>query len=903
MSSALEYVILSHDADEQGEKRRKLLLFHGALPSLEPAFYAQLVELEPMVDCEGKACPALALVDYDEERMLLVTLQPSRDREDSFTDHYVFIPADALVESAVQLERWLAFLPEVSHDINVTLPLLQPPEFTAIECETRADQLEQILDQLPADSFEHVLALLGAVMDKRTLLIPNYPADFSQRLALVSGIQALLPGKLAARMTFASHAPIKSEYVPQLAFVDTAIDDSPWVYDWQHPQLLGDAAAHPYIDVLRTLWQGDVPALAAEIQQLAGLCAPVEETSDLASGLERLAERYWLDRHVQTEDEVSTELMIRILEGASPPSQELRQRYIEKLLHNALQNRDAAAGRQVAQELEGDVELENSFAGVFDEMLENQPDAVYVFIRNRLLHLGLDEGWIARLQTAGRNSLEVAIQEGDAGTLAGWLELIAHEPLSYQLQDILREGILEAKTRAYDDGELGIHLILIAARRVPEIVDDLYNDEQLIDALETNVRKALQSASAESLERLIDEKAEYFLLALYHGIKVTDKQLVTAASVERLWTLYESEEKVDLPALYRAPELIRLLATQATHQMSDDALGILFDRIINCDDRQLIADAIQHFAERELLFPRLTNALESDRLPLDKVLSIMNIVSGIKSAAARDVIDTYFDLLDYYQWIPPTQRMMEALARMMAKHHEVQVSYRNLWKLFDSCHELQIEGAARVSISQLVLQYAEEEDLTVVVDGIARICRQIAWSDSLQETVNAWWRDYTQVCTLPHLQRLQRELDSQRHLEPQKHILKTALAMRRWLHSRDSAQFAEAINTTFTILEHITEAFDEAHFSEIDSRTIRREVDAASRGLSSEERHILANNLRNIAQRITQMAEKRSKPSLIRSDDSIDRQLTQGEASPHGSIDMMKWIAGYLDGAHPHTDD
>ena len=153
--------------------------------------------------------------------------------------------------------------------------------------------------------------------------------------------------------------------------------------------------------------------------------------------------------------------------------------------------------------------------------------------------------------------------------------------------------------------------------------------------------------------------------------------------------------------------------------MSDDALEILFNRIINCDDRQLIADAIQHFAERELLFPRLTNALESDRLPLDKVLSIMNIVSGIKSAAARDVIDTYFDLLDYYQWIPPTQRMMESLARMMAKHHEVQVSYRNLWKLFDSCHELQIEGAARVSISQLVLQYAEEEDLTVVVDGIA----------------------------------------------------------------------------------------------------------------------------------------------------------------------------------------
>ena len=51
------------------------------------------------------------------------------------------------------------------------------------------------------------------------------------------------------------------------------------------------------------------------------------------------------------------------------------------------------------------------------------------------------------------------------------------------------------------------------------------------------------------------------------------------------------------------------------------------------------------------------------------------------------------------------------------------------------------------------------------------------------------------------------------------------------------------------------------------------------------------------------MAEKRSKPSLIRSDDSIERQLQHGEANPQGSIDMMKWIAGYLDGAHPISED
>ncbi len=903
LSSALEFVILSQDVDEAGGTRRKLLLFHGALPSLEPDYYAQLVELAPMVNDRGEDGPALALVDYDGARKLLVALQPSRERRASFTGHYVFMPAHALAESALQLEEWLAMLPAVSPDINVTLPLLQPPDFTGLDSKARAEGLRRLLDQLPDDSFEHALVLLGAVIGEETLYLPNFPADFGRRLALIAGIQALLPGRLAARLTFASQGPIKSDYAPQLMFVDSPPEGAVRVFDWQNPQAISDAAGHAYVEMLRALWQGDVAALAGEIQSLAAYGLTIDPGTDLASGLQQLAERHWLDRQVQSGDEAPTDLLIGVLEGASPPVAALRRRYIERLLRNALHNRDAAAGRHVAEELERDADLENALASAFDDMLDDQPDAVYVFTRNRLRHLGLDDRWIARLQTAARSSLEVAIQEGDAGTLAGWLELIAHEPQSYQLQDILRDGILQAAARAYDDGELGIHLILIAARRVPAIVDDLYADKRLIDALESNVRVALQKPSAASIERLIDDKAEYFLLALYHGIKVSEEQLATAASVRRLWALYESEERVDLPAMYRAPAVIRLLATGASHQMTDDALEFLFSSIIDGDDRRLIADVVQHFAECELLFPRLGTALESDSMPLDKVLSIMNTVSGIKSADARAVIETFFDLLDYYQWTPQTQHLMEALARMMSKHGEVQASYRNLWKLFDRCHELQLEGAARVSINQLMRQYFEEEDLTVVVEGLARICPQISWSKGLQDTVNGWWRDYAQTCTLPQLQRLQRELDGQRHLEAQKQILKTALAMRRWLHNRDPAQFAEAINTTFSILEHITEAFDEAHLAEIDSRTIRREVDAASSGLSSEERHILANNLRNIAQRITQMAEKRSKPSLIRSDDSIDRQLTQGEASPHGSIDMMKWIAGYLDGAHPHSED
>ena len=903
MASALEYVILGHDHDEQGSKSRKLLMFNGALPSLDPKFYLQLVDLEPMPAGDGGAGPALVLLDHDRDRMLLATIQPATGDPQTFTDHYVFIPADALAESALQLERWLAFLPEVSQDINRTLPLLQPPDFNSIEIETRAANLQRILDELPADGFDHVLTLLGALMHERRLVIAQYPSDFQERLALVSGIQALIPGQLAARMTFASHAPAYSQHPPQLTFDDEDDRASVWIYDWTAPTIIADVLGHPYIEALRALWQGDAAALAAEIQPLARL-AVASEAGPLGQELARVADRFWLDRQVQApEDDVSTEAIIRILDGARPPSDKMRRQYIRKLLQNALSERDSAAGARVAEELENDAELESALSDIFDEMLEDQPDSVYVFIRNRLMHLGIDEQWIPRLQTAARNSLEVAIEEGDVGTLAGWLELIAHEPQAYLLHDILQEAILLAKQRAYGDGELGIHLILVAARRVPEIVDALYEDEQLIDALDAGVRIALQNPTADALERLIDERAEYFLLALYHGVKVTDEVLVTLATIKRLWSLYKSEQRVNLPAVYRPPAVTRLLATEASHQLTEEAVEYLFESIIAGDDRKLIADSAHHLANCELLFPRLSQALSRDTLPMDKVLSIMHAVSNIKSAPAHEVIDTYLTLLDYYQWEPQTQRLMEALSRLMAKHNDVRVSYRHLWRLFESCHTLESEGATRVSMTHLLLQYGEEEDLSRVVDGLSRICGQIGWSKPSGAAVNSWWRNYTHSLSLTQLQRLERELAPQRQLEAQKHILYSVLAMRRWLHSQDPVELAESINATFTILEHIAEAFDAEHIHEIDSHTIRRELDEVGRGLSSEQRHILANNLRNLAHRITQMAEKRSKPSLIRSDDSIERQLQHGEADPQGSIDMMKWIAGYLDGAHAESEE
>ena len=898
LAAALAYVILGA-ADEAAGTARSLLSFSGALPSLKPAFYADLAQLQPMPDADGALQPALALLHFDDERLLLIHCQPKRDAS-GLTEHHVFLPLDAAPQAAV-ISDWLRRLPPPPSDIDMTVMTMPLPAINPPSANMRGQSLDWLLSQFAADNLDSALSLLHLLMDGG-MRIANFPTDFSRRLSLVAGLQALLPGSLAARLSYATHAPLTCQRPLQLAFVDDDAADESDLLDWQARDSLEAAPSQPYLDLLRGFWDGDAAALAKEILRLDTLVARPD--ADLPDALDALVSRHELDRQVASGDgEVETQALLEAVDGGAPTYGETRRQYFLRLLHNALNERDAAAGRRVAEEMQRDAQLQSRLLGALDSALEDQPDAVYVFIRNRLRQLGIDAGWIARLDTAARSSLEVAIQDGDGGTLARWLEHIAHEPQAYALDSALREGILSARLRAYADGELGKRLILIAARRSPELVAVLLGDVALIGALDNQTRLALQSPTADNLQGLTDGGAEIWLLALRRGLDSAGEAQVTLELARRLWALADSGERVNLPADYQPQALVTRLMTADSPLLREEALDFLFGRLIAGDDGELIADCLQRLSERGMLFPRLTQTLERVSPPPAQAQAIMQTASALPDAPPNALIDAYFSLLDHYHWEPQAQRLMVALARLLAKHQDAKAPDRHLWKLYESCQALELEVGCRVAVVHLLREYGEAEEPPEVVQGLARVCRQTASSKTLQELVDAWWRDYAQSLALPQLQRLEREMASQRGLETQKQILKTALAMRRWLHSRSAEEFADAIDVAFTVVDQLVDAFDGEPPLEIDARAIRREVDALGGDLSSERRHILATNLRNLAQRITQMAEKRSKPSLIRSDDSIDRQLTRGEAQPHGSIDMMKWLAGYLDGAHAPDDD
>ena len=895
---AFEYLMAGYEQ----EGRLVALARSERFPVADVAQCREQLAIEPMALGDNSFAPALALVQFDADQALLGYAWSPDGQEAKPRYQYVLLPYAQFSQSPAELDRLLANLPLAVDQQADASAASATAEQTQADHAARENRFGAALSQLLRDDFDQALALAGWLLLKPRMQIRHFPLDFAQRLDLVAGLRGLLPGAAGGKLSFATKRIQTSLDSPQVVFSDSELAGYR-ALNWREPEIDAAILDHAYLQLLSAWWREDRASFADRIDSLKDLAAAVTESGTLDAALAAVADRYWLDQKVVTEQALETSAMLGVLSSAAPPSGALRQRYIRKLLENALRNRDAEAGKYVAEALQHDERLEAHVADLFDEMLASRPDTVYVFARNRLNQLGIADKWIQRLQDAARDSLEIAIEAGDVPTLISWLELIAHEPLAYQLQDILRAGVLASIERAHDNGELGIHLILIAARRLPDIADTLYDDETLLAALPSKISQALRDNSAAALEPLIDESAEYFLLALLHGIETCDEQFVTVASVQYLWALFASDKRVELPVIYRPPAMIRLLATQASHQLSNNALDLHLRQVLIRDDRELLAQAARHLASRDVLFPRLSALLEDDDFSLNRVLSILNVVSGVDNVAPRDAIDAYFGMLDFYDWEPETQPLMEALSRLLAKNQHLHVSYRHLWKCFESCSDLQQETAARATIAHIFQQFEDEKEFPLVIDGIARISRQASWSRGLLNNLYDWWRDHTHHCSLPQLQRYERELEAQRHLEPLKQILRTALAMHRWMPDRDPGSFAQAIKVACALVEHINEAFDHAHLTDIDPYTARRELALIRDALSVDERHILANNLRNFAHLITEMAENRSKRSLIRSDNSIDRQLNLGEANPQGSVDMMKWAAGYLDGAHFQSDE
>lgn len=864
--------------------------------------------LYPLPNADTRASQSIALtkldiddtVGDDEMRFILARSHFQGDDQTLPVYQYIFLTGATLQQLGGDLQPLLSFFEQPITPYKATHLLLDPLELPAPATWTLDKQvavLKTLLDDIMKGDMSLLLSILGAVLDDRGLVIRHFPADAAMRTSLVRGLRMLLPAIARPQLTFTLHTNHHTS-LPRLTFTSNN-DDIQGIrcFDWQQPTNNEKLLQASYPAHLLALWEDDMIKLVRHLHDLDLLAGPLMTGKTLSNGLQALVERHQHDLAVVRQDnKVSTNEMLGVLDSKTPPDGQLRIQYMEQLLRRALDERDEEAVSRITQEMDADDAVAEKLDAVLQAALETQPDAVYVLARTRLSD-GLDDVWLDRLHAAGRHSLEVAIDQGDPEILGRWLTLVAREPKRYDMGKIVSEGIIAARSRAYDSAELAQQMLTIAVKRQPDLLPSLLSDPHILATLPEQQVASLRDYDPQAIETLADDSREIFLLALHQAL--TEQQpCISPTAIRQLWALHIGQQTKIVAPQYRPIAIIEQIAQDDNAALLDGVLETLLSLMLADEAYDLFYEVATLLKARAALEDVLVAALEESGREIDDILLILTHLLTNKNITPQTAVDSYTTLLTNRNWNDNSQPLIEQLARVMSQYPDTQATSIALWNIVEMSEDLKNEQMLRVGVRRLLADLGDSVSEEQLIEKFLRLRAATHWNGQARTRVMLWWREYARTCTLAQLQKLDRGLAHQRGIEEMRSVIQTTIALRRVVGQRSLIEFAAALNTTYSTLQALADGFDPQGKQTItvDSLTIRGEIDAHSDELSSDERHVLAANLKELAQLITTMADNRSRP-ILRSDDTIERHLVTGIQHPQSAIDVMRWLSGYLDGA------
>jgi hypothetical protein len=593
------------------------------------------------------------------------------------------------------------------------------------------------------------------------------------------------------------------------------------------------------------------------------------------------------------------------LTSAEPPSGEVLNGALEQLLYHALETRDTDAARVVAGYMDADPSVDTALNHLLNEALKTQPDAVYVFLRTRLAD-GVDEHWLPRLRAAALCSLDVAINAADSATLSSWLKLIAREPASYQLNDLLNEGIRAARTRAHNSGDLGIELIGLAVKRAPDSLEELLSDPELVAALPDPLGPALREHDPAALEGLQEQGRDVYLVALTDAARAQVSGAFPPTAIQTIWEVYTSGQVLHLPERYRPEAILREWVEHGASWLSNESLELLLTLVLAAERDDLFYQLTHHLGKHEVLFPLLATVLHGSRRSVTNILGLIGQVVAAGDITQQQAVNTYIALLAVWEWQKDVLPLAEQLARMMQQSPALTVTSEVCWHLLNMATEAKNEMLARVATKRLQAYFEGLSEQTELIDQFLSLYQQAQWSPPVRQQIMEWWREFARRQPLATLQQLAKGLEGKRALEEARAAVRTVLSARKLLGKRSLGNFAADVGAAFALLQTLADSFDpppKQSSVNIDQEILRAELAARDEELSAQERKLLAKNLKELAQTIIAIAENRSKGSIMRRDDELDRQLMTGAEEPQSAIDTLKWLSGYLDGVQTRTED
>jgi hypothetical protein len=908
VDDALSYLIYGQPiVDGQARGGQEALALTADLSPDEVTMLRQRVPLVPLPVSGEITSQSVALVTRQSEAIVrdagneYVLARAYRRLQGSPIYQYVIVPGRVINRMGGDIQPLIQLiddpLPDYEQPGQITDPLSVPAPSTWTP-EKSAALLGTLMTNETPHNRRLLPGILAAALDKRGVLIRNFPMDWSKRLSLVRGLMTLLPTPARSHLTFITHTESLGVTLPRIVFSEAETTTERWLIDWSAPDVPDELLTQPYIAHLLGQWNGDVRNLVTSVQALDSLALNLMPGNTLDAGLEAVVTRHQQDLAVMQGQDMPAEEVITILSGEMPPTGDMRFKYVEHLLRQALHERDTDAAELVAQELDSDPALDERLWGVFEQVLEEQPDAVYVFVRTRLSE-GIDDRWLKRLRTAAEKSLQVAIESGDPQTLASWLTLISREPGRYELGTVLREGLLEARERAAGSPLLAQELLTLAVKRQPDTLETLLADSRIMDALPDTVREALVAPTPQAINALANDERELFLLALHLAFEAPAERqpLISPTAARALRAIHMNHNNATLPPQFRPLTLLKRMA-QSPDVLLPGTMETVLTHTLAASDDNLFFELAGLMADRDALAAGLVTILEQSERDTNTLLDTISSLVGNDALAPQQAVDTYVGLLSSMDWSEAAHPLAEQVARVLNQFPDTTAQPGVLWRIVELSGDLKSEQMLRVAAKRLLADMSDLASVEQLVEQVKRLHSATTWSQAGRSLLMGWWRDYARSQSLVQLQKLNRALEGMRSLEAYQAVIDTAIALRRVIGQRTLAQFADDISTAYTILQALAEGFDpdEKHTQAVDSATIRSEIRARAEELAPDERHVLATNLKELAQLMTSMSDRRLKPGMLRSDETIERQLVTGEQQPQSAIDVMRWLSGYLDG-------
>lgn len=902
MSVSLSRIIYGHlrAKEANGEALTVMALSEG-LSIQDGILWRGLTSLQPMPGKTAAETRALGLFAGPGDRFVFACAYSQDGNPQWPLYEYVLLGRDVLAALAGNLQPLIAlFRDPVEHNHN--LPSQIPPaeiaDPTPWTPQERRACVDALLDNDPAQ-MPRALALLGAALHERGLLLYDFPGDSEARGRLTQGLMALLPARARPDLTFSTNRHERTSTHARLVFAERNVTSGRWIADWSAQTFPpSEAQTSPYVQRLASLWNGDIDSLLRQIDYMEAIADNVSADKNMQTTLAAIAERHTLDSRVSAGESVPIEAIKTTLKEA-PPQGELKEVYATRLLQHALDARDTDAAITVASLMDADPALDERLYGLLNEALRTQPDAVYAFIRARL-SASLDERWLARLKMAALASLQIAITDGDSETVVNWLRLVAREPASYGLTDLVHNGILAAQERARTDPNLAHGLVVLAVRRDPAAAEILTSDSELMAVLPNSLGRALRDHEGDPAALLQAHGIETLLAALARAARVKHPGLFTPMTIEQTWAVYMGGQPVSAGVRQTAEQIINSWVGEGAVWLSTPALDTLLAVTLRDRRDDLFHQLLHPLAAREDFVTLLANALNHSGRSVSDVLALIAQIVAAGDLSQQDAVNLYIALLDQWDWAQERLPMMAQLARAVQQTPSLTVPDDVLWQLLTVAADAKDDMIARVVVRRITSDLDAVEDDARLIEDLQQLVGQIQWSSHARNQLLTWWRGFARAQSLSRLQRLDKALEGARLLDELRGVVQSLIAFRRMLGKRALGQFAEDVRVAFTVLQLLAESYDPSTKRTLgfDPATIRMEFDARMEELSPHDLKILANDLKELAELVGDMGDNRSKASLMRRGDDIDRQLMTGEQPPHSAVDALKWMSGYLAGMH-----